>query len=67
MHKYESTLHWSNGGQAFVTDAPEDMSHGEEQEAALRNIEDAMQLRIERAREAGRSLTRSKGERLMLA
>ena len=67
MHKYEIILYWSNGGQAFVADVPACMSHGEEQEIALRNIEDPMQLRIERAREPGRSLPQPKGERLTLA
>ena len=43
------------------------MAHGDDQEAALRNIKDAMGFWIERARELGRPVPEPKGERLMLA
>ena len=70
MHKHEIILYWSNEDQAFIAEAPElpgRMAHGDDQEAALRNIKDAMQFWIERARELGRSVPQPKGERLMLA
>ncbi len=70
MHKYEIILYWSNEDQAFIAEVPElpgCMAHGDDQEAALRNVNDAMQFWIERARELGRPVPQPKGERLMLA
>ena len=70
MHKYEIILYWSNEDRAFIAEAPElpgCMAHGDDQEAALRNVRDAMQLWTERARELGRPIPQPRGERLMLA
>ena len=70
MHKYELVLYWSNGRQASIDGAPElpeCMAHGDDQETALRNVNDAKQLGIERARELGRTIPQPKDERLMLA
>ena len=70
MHKYEIILYWSNEDQAFIAEVPElpgCMAHGDSQEAALRNVNDAMQFWIERAQELGRPVPQPKGERLMLA
>ena len=43
------------------------MAHGDTQEAALKNINQAMELRIDTAREFGDPIPQPKGERLMLA
>ena len=70
MHKYGIILYWSNEDQAFIAEVPElpgCMAHGDDQETALRNVNDAMQFWIERARELGRSVPQPKGERLMFA
>ena len=70
MHKYEIILYWSNEDQVFIAETPElpgCMAHGDSQEAALRNVNDAMQFWIERAQELGRPIPQPKGERLMLA
>ena len=70
MHKYEIILYWSNEDQAFIAEVPAlpgCMAHGDDQEDALRNVNDAMQFWIERARELGRPVPQPKGERLMLA
>ncbi len=70
MHKYEIILYWSNEDQVFIAETPElpgCMAHGDSQEAALRNVNDAMQFWIERAQELGRPVPQPKGERLMLA
>ena len=70
MHKYEIILYWSSEDQAFIAEVPElpgCMAHGDDQEDALRNVNDAMQFWIERARELGRPVPQPKGERLMLA
>lgn len=70
MHKFEIILYWSNEDQAFVAEVPElpgCVAHGETQEGALRNVNTAMQLWIDTAREFGDPIPQPKGERLMLA
>ena len=56
MYKYEVILYWSNEDDAFVADVPElpgCMAHGRTQETALREINEAMRLWIETARDNG--------------
>ena len=70
MHKYEIIIYWSKEDEAFVAEVPElpgCMAHGDDQEDALRNIKDAMQLWIDTAQEFGDPVPQPKGERLMLA
>ena len=70
MYKYEVILFWSNVDSAFVAEVPElpgCMAHGDTQEAALRNVNEAMALWIGTAREFGDPIPEPKGERLMLA
>ena len=70
MHKYEIILYWSNEDQAFIAEVPElpgCMAHGEDQQTALRNINDAMEFWIDTAKELGHSVPEPKGERLMIA
>ena len=68
--KYEIILYWSRADGVFVAEVPElpgCMAHGETQEAALRNANEAMALWVDTAREFGDSIPEPKGERLMLA
>ncbi len=70
MHKYEIILYWSNEDQAFIAEAPQlpgCMAHGDSQDAALKNVNNAMQLWIDTAREFGDPIPDPKGERLMFA
>ena len=70
MYKYEVILYWSNADDLFVAEVPElpgCMAHGDTQEAALTNVNDAIRLWIETASEFGDSIPEPKGERLMLA
>ena len=70
MYKYEIILYWSNTDDAFVAEVPElpgCMAHGETQEAALAQINQAMGLWIDTAQEFGDPVPEPKGERLMLA
>lgn len=70
MHKFEIILYWSDENRTFVAEAPElpgCMAHGDSQEAALKNVNDAMQLWIDTARECGDPVPEPKGERLMFA
>ena len=70
MIKYEIILSWSDEDRAFVAEVPElpgCMAHGDTREAALKHVEQAMELWIDTAREFGDPIPESKGERLMLA
>ncbi len=70
MFKYEIILYWSNADDAFVAEVPElpgCAAHGDTQEDALKNINQAMELWIDTAKEAGDPIPEPKGERLMLA
>lgn len=70
MHKYEIILYWSNEDQVFVAEVPElpgCVAHGETQEVALANAQEATQLWIETALEFGDPIPQPKGRRLMLA
>lgn len=70
MYKYEIILYWSNADGAFVAEVPElpgCAAHGDTQEDALKNANQAMALWIETAREFGDPIPEPKGERLMLA
>ncbi len=70
MHKYEIIIYWSNEDQVFVAEVPElpgCSAHGESQDVALANINDAVALWIETAQEFGIPIPEPKGERLMLA
>ena len=70
MQKYAVILYWSEEDQVFVAEVPElpgCMAHGDTQEAALKNANDAVQLWIDTAREFGDPVPGPKGRRLMLA
>jgi predicted RNase H-like HicB family nuclease len=70
MYKYEIIIYWSNEDHAFVAEAPElpgCTAHGDTQENALANANQAIQLWIDTAREFGDPVPEPKGERLMLA
>ena len=70
MYKYEIILYWSNTDDAFVAEVPElpgCMAHGDTQEAALNNVNQAIGLWVETAQEFGDPIPEPKGERLMLA
>jgi len=70
MHKYEIIIYWSNEDQVFIAEVPElpgCMAHGDTQEAALSNANEAIQFWIDTAREFGRPIPEPKGERLLLA
>ncbi len=70
MHKYEIIMYWSREDGAFVAEVPElpgCVAHGDTQQAALRNVNQAMDLWLDTAREFGDPIPEPKGERLMLA
>ena len=56
MYKYGIVLYWSSEDGAFVAEAPQlpgCMAHGATQEAALREINEAIRLWIDTSRELG--------------
>ena len=70
MHKYEIIIYWSNEDGVFVAEVPElpgCVAHGNSQDAALENINQAVDLWLETAGEFDDPIPEPKGERLMLA
>ena len=70
MHKYEIVIYWSNEDGMFVAEAPElpgCAAHGDTQETALENVNEAVKLWLDTAREFGDAIPEPKGERLMSA
>ena len=70
MHKYEVIIYWSNEDETFVAEVPElrgCSAHGDTKVAALRSVEQAIDLRIDTAREFADAVPDPRGERLMLA
>jgi predicted RNase H-like HicB family nuclease len=68
--KYEIILYWSEDDGAFVAEVPElpgCMAHGDSQESALANVNDAIMLWIATAEELGRTVPTPKGRRLAYA
>ena len=70
MYKYEVIIYWSDEDQVCIAELPElpgCMAHGESQELALKNAQEAIQLWIDTANEFGEPVPVPKGRRLMLA
>ena len=70
MCKYEVIIYWGDEDQVFIAELPElpgCMAHGESQELALKNAQEAIQLWIDTANEFGERVPVPKGRRLMLA
>jgi predicted RNase H-like HicB family nuclease len=70
MYKYEVRIFWSKADDTFVVEVPElpgCLAHGDTQEVALRNVNEAIALWIDTAHEFGDPIPEPKGERLMLA
>jgi len=70
MQKYEILIYWSNEDHVFVAEVPElpgCCAHGDSEELALENVEEAIQLWIDTAREFGDPIPGPKGRRLMYA
>ena len=70
IYKYEIVLYWSNEDDVFIAEAPElpgCLAHGDTREDALKNIQDAMELWIDTAREFGDRVPEPTGKRLISA
>ena len=56
MHKYQIIINWSQRDRLFIAEVPElpgCIAHGNTQEAALSNIQEATKLWIDTAKEFG--------------
>ena len=69
MHRYEIILYWSAEDTAFIAEVPElpgCMAHGDTQDEALHQAQEAMTAWIEVAQELNRPIPEPRG-RLMYA
>ena len=69
-YKYEIIIYWSREDDAFIAEAPElpgCMAHGASYEEAVKNIQDAIILWIDTAKEFGDTIPIPKEEKLMYA
>ncbi len=70
MDHFEIIIFWSDEDQAFIADVPElpgCMAHGDTHEAALAEAKNAMNLWMETAQSAGRTVPQARSGRLMFA
>ena len=70
MQKYEMILYWIYEDNVFIAEVPElpgCMAHGKTREQALKNVNQAIELWIDTAKEFGDRIPEPKGRRLMLA
>ncbi len=70
MQRYKIILHWSNEDKLFVIEVPElpgCMAHGKTQAKAIKNVNQAIELWIDTAKEFGDHIPEPKGRRLMFA
>lgn len=70
MHKYEIIIYWSREDRVFVAEVPElpgCMAHGNTQQEALANADEAIQLWIDTAQEFGDPIPEPKEQRLIFA
>jgi predicted RNase H-like HicB family nuclease len=70
MNKFEIIIYWSAADEAFIAELPElpgCVAHGDTQENALKNAQDAISLWLDTAREFGDPIPEPKGRRLLFA
>ena len=70
MNKYEVIIYWSKEDDAYIAEVPQlagCAAHGDSQEEALRNAQDAIGLWIETAKEFGDPIPEPIGRRLVFA
>lgn len=70
MNKYEIIIYWSDVDQIYIAEAPElpgCLAHGSTQEEALINVQEAIQLWMNTAKEFGDPIPEPKGHKLIFA
>lgn len=69
MHKYEIIIYWSDEDKVFIAEVPElkgCLAHGETQSEAVKNINEAIELWIETAKEFGDKIPEPKGKLVLV-
>lgn len=69
MYTYEIVIYWDNQDEIFVAEVPElagCLAHGKTQTEAVQNVNDAIELWVETAREFGDKIPEPK-QRLLAA
>ena len=69
MHKYEVVIHWSETDHAFIAEAPQlpgCIAHGDTRQEAVRQIDQAIRLWTDTAREFGDPVPEPEAERISL-
>jgi predicted RNase H-like HicB family nuclease len=67
MQKYEIVIYWDDVDKIFVAEVPElagCIAHGETQIEAVKNVNDAVELWLETAREFGDEIPEPRGHKL---
>jgi predicted RNase H-like HicB family nuclease len=70
MSKYAVIIYWSQEDGAFIAEVPElpgCIAHGSTHETALANVQGAIRLWIDTAKEYGDPIPEPKGRRLIFA
>ena len=70
MHKYEIIIYWDNRDNIYIADVPElsgCSAHSKTYNEALGNVNEAIELWINTAKEFGDPIPEPKGSRLMYA
>lgn len=70
MNKYEIIIYWSDVDQIYIAEVPElpgCLAHGSTQEEALINVQEAIQLWMNTAKEFGDPIPEPKGHKLIFA
>ncbi len=70
MHKYEIIIYWDNRDNIYISDVPElpgCSAHGNTYNEALDNVNEAIELWINTAKEFDDPIPEPKGARLMYA
>lgn len=70
MDKYEIILYWSEKDQLYISEVPElpgCAAHGNTREEALKNVDEAIRLWVETAKEFGDPIPEPKGRKLIYA
>ncbi len=67
MYKYDIVISWDEGDGIFIASVPElpgCMAHGNTPESALANVQEAMQLWIDTAKEFGDRIPEPKSKQI---
>jgi len=70
MNKYEKIIYWSDEDDCFVVEVPElpgCTAHGENENEAINNVNDAIDLWLEVAKSEKKQIPIAKGRKLIYA